>query len=135
MHILYLILSLLRSFCLLILISFTIYHIGTVRSQNAGTLTDTDLLPRQIFVLTWLEALSIYCLIENFCQLIELFEFTESLIFWFALQNKLKFEYILWKILFLTWLESPLCHQVHILFNWEILPINWVVRIYWISYI
>ena len=70
-----------------------------VRSQNAGTLTDTDLLPRQILFLTWLEALSIYCLIEKFCQLIELFEFTESLIFWFALQNKLKFEYILWKIL------------------------------------
>ena len=23
----------------------------------------------------------------------------------------------------------------HILFNWEILPINWVVRIYWIPYI
>ena len=70
-----------------------------VRSQNAGTLTDTDLLPRQILFLTWLEALSIYCLIEKFCQLIELFEFTESLIFWFVLQNKLKFEYILWKIL------------------------------------
>ena len=70
-----------------------------VRSQHVGMLTDTDLLPRQISFLPWLEALSIYCLIEKFCQLIDLFEFTEFLIFWFVLQNKLKFENILWKIL------------------------------------
>ncbi len=69
--------------------------IFTLYEQNVGMLTDTDLLPRQISFLPWLEALSIYCLIEKFCQLIDLFEFTESLIFWFVLQNKLKFEYIL----------------------------------------
>ena len=64
-----------------------------VRSQNAGTLTDTDLLPRQILFLTWLEALSIYCLIEKFCQLIDLFEFTESLIFWFVYKINWNFFY------------------------------------------
>ena len=51
-------------------------------------------LPNNFLFVTWLEILSIYCLIEKFCQLIELFEFTEFLIFWFVLQNKLKFEYI-----------------------------------------
>ena len=67
-------------------------------------------LPNNFLFVTWLEILSIYCLIEKFCQLIELFEFTELLIFWFVLQNKLKFEYIL-KILVsanITQRQSPL---------------------------
>ena len=38
-------------------------------------------LPNNFLFVTWLEILSIYCLIEKFCQLIELFEFTEFLIF------------------------------------------------------
>ena len=128
-HNLYLILSLLRSSLPPLLISFAIYHIGMVRSQNAGTLTDTDLLPRQNLFLTWLEALSIYCLIEKFCQLIELFEFTESLIFWFVLQNKLKFEYILWKILVSAYITTTSISPRHSRGSLGSAPVSYVLEL------
>ena len=100
-----------------------------VRSQNVGTLTDTDLLPRQILFLTWLEALSIYCLIEKFCQLIDLFEFTESLIFWFVLQNKLKFEYVLWKILVSAYITTTSINPRHSRGSLGFFPVSYVLEL------
>ena len=95
MHILYLILSLLRSS----LPPFIdILHHLPYRNGPFAERSDINrhrfVLPNNFLFVTWLKILSIYCLIEKFCQLIELFEFTEFLIFWFVLQNKLKFEYI-----------------------------------------